>query len=82
LIIDKFKETPELDDFLGEKTLHLLLLLLPAAALHGIYDAFCVHDMLLGALVVGMFSIGWAFDIFTSYAEPVAGVDDASTEIP
>jgi RsiW-degrading membrane proteinase PrsW (M82 family) len=82
LIIDKFKETPELDDFLGEKTLPLLLLLLPAAVLHGIYDAFCVHDMLLGALVVGMISIGWAFDVFTSYAEPVAGVDDSSTEIP
>jgi RsiW-degrading membrane proteinase PrsW (M82 family) len=70
LIIDHLKETPTPEDFLTSKVFDVLLLILPAAALHGIYDAFCVHDNLIGGLIVGMISIGWAFEIFTQYVEP------------
>jgi hypothetical protein len=70
LIIDSLKETPTPEEFLTSKVFDVLLLILPAAALHGIYDAFCVHDNLIGGLIVGMISIGWAFEIFTQYIEP------------
>jgi hypothetical protein len=70
LVIREFKDTPDLGDFFGGKFLTLLILVLPAAVLHGIYDAFCVHDIILGALVIGMISLGWAFDIFSEYLEP------------
>jgi hypothetical protein len=70
LIIDCLKETPKPEDFLTSKALNILLLILPAAALHGIYDAFCVHGNLIGGLIVGAVSIGWASEIFTNYAEP------------
>ncbi len=70
LIIDTLKETPTPEEFFSSKFFDVLLLILPAAALHGIYDAFCMHDNLIGGLIVGMISIGWAFEIFTQYIEP------------
>lgn len=70
LIIDKLKATPTPEEFITGKFFDVLLLILPAAALHGIYDAFCIHGNPLGALVTGMVTIGWAFEIFTKYMEP------------
>jgi RsiW-degrading membrane proteinase PrsW (M82 family) len=77
LIIDHLKETPYPEDFLTSKAFDVLLLILPAAALHGIYDAFCMHDNLIGGLIVGMISIGWAFEIFTQYVEPESAASSA-----
>lgn len=70
-IINSLKVTPTPEDFLTSKVFDVLLLILPAAALHGVYDAFCVHDSMPGAMIVGVISIGWAYDIFSGYVEPV-----------
>lgn len=77
MIIDHLKETPTPEEFLTSKGFKVLLLILPAAALHGVYDAFCMHDNLIGGLIVGMISIGWAFEIFTQYIEPEPAASSA-----
>ena len=69
LIIDRLKETPTPKEFLTSNGGDVILRILPAAALHGIYDAFCIHDNLIGALIAGIISIGWAHGIFTHYVE-------------
>lgn len=70
LIIKKFKEIPTFAELWSEKIFTLVWVVLPVAALHGIYDAFCVHGILGGVVLSGLASLVFAYLIFDAYIEP------------
>ena len=69
-ILREFKETPTFSELCSTKFFTLLWLILPVAAIHGIYDALCVHEFLGGMFFSGAASLVFAYLVFDAYQEP------------
>jgi RsiW-degrading membrane proteinase PrsW (M82 family) len=71
-IIRSFQGVPSLDALKGDDYWKLLGCLLPSIILHGVYDAFCFHNIPL-SWVVGIASLIWGFKILSKPKEQFAG---------
>lgn len=71
-IIRAFQGMPHLDKLKGDDYWKLLGCLIPSIVLHGVYDAFCFHNIPL-SWVVGIVSLVWGFRILSRPKEQFAG---------
>lgn len=71
-IIRSFQGVPSFDSLKGDDYWKLLGCLFPSIVLHGVYDAFCFHNIPLSWLV-GIASIFWGYKILTKPKEQFAG---------
>jgi len=75
-IVRRFNGVPDIGKLKGNDYVALVGCLFPSIALHGVYDAFCFHDIFL-SWGVGIASLVWAFSILARpkdqfYAKNVA----------
>jgi len=71
-IVRKFNGVPDITALKGDDYWTLLGCLMPSIVLHGVYDAFCFHDIPL-SWVVGIVSLVWGFKILSRPKEQFAG---------
>jgi hypothetical protein len=56
-VLRVFTTVPSIKQVWGWQFLDLVMALLPAATLHGVYDAFCLHEQFWGVVIFGIGSL-------------------------
>lgn len=83
MVLSARSKVPEIGEVLDftESFWAILFLMLPAALLHGLYDALCAHDEPIYALLVGLMSLGFGWLACGQFkAKPRKAKTDIETE--